>query len=529
MGDSEGPGSEGRDEPRQDEVPRVSSGLPYLDQILAGGWLRGGVYLVAGPPGTGKTTLGSQFCFSIAERGQSALYVTLLAETHARLMLHLRSLSFFRAEVVGTRLFYLSGTKLLKEQGLTGLLEELMRTVRERRIKALVIDGSSLLRERAGSPLALREFLQGLSVLCGLTECTALLLNTELDRHMDIEHAMVDGILSLSAELLGLKAIRSIEVIKFRGSNNIPGRHTFLIDQDGVKIYPRWEAVYRKTPKVIPDMTRRLRFGIPSLDEMCRGGVVAYSSTLMLGNPGSGKTLLGLHFLAEGAARGERGLYFGFAESGETLLHKTRGVGLDLGPWLEKGLVRLEARAPVETLPDAMVQELMDMVREHRFTRVFIDGLEPFAKEAIDPERTTRFISALINALRDQHVTMMITEQTNTLFGPDLHSPIRGAEAIVDNLIFARFVELDGQLRRMLSVLKMRDSENDPFLREFHITSRGLDVGEPFYSMEGMLTGQPRHKRLEAAPASRKPRASAPRDKGARKGAGKGARKGARK
>jgi circadian clock protein KaiC len=498
MSEHKEPGAKEKSESPQSEVPRVSSGTPYLDQILAGGWLRGGVYLIAGPPGTGKTTLGNQFCFSMAERGHNALYVTLLAETHARMMLHLRSLEFFRPEHVGTRVHYFSGTRILKDKGLTGLLEELTRTVREKRIQTLVLDGATLLRESASSPIALREFLQGLSVLCGLTDCTALLLSTELHRNMDVEHAMVDGILSLSADLLGLKAIRGIEVHKFRGSNNIPGRHTFLIDEQGVKIYPRWEAVYRKTPEVIPDASHRLRFGIPTLDDMCHGGMVSYSSTLLLGSPGSGKTLLGLHFLAEGAARGERGLYFGFAESGETLLRKTRSVGLELDTYVKQGLVRLESRAPVETLPDAMVQELMDMVREHHYTRVFIDGLEPFAKEAIDPERTTRFVSALINALRDAHVTMMITEQTNTLFGPDLHSPIKGAEAIVDNLIFVRFAELEGRLRRMLSVLKMRDSENDPFLREFHITSRGLEVLEPFSSMEGMLTGLPRQKRATA-------------------------------
>ncbi|WP_375770129.1 AAA family ATPase [Archangium gephyra] len=491
-------GSEEKQESPQEEVPRISSGTPYLDQILAGGWLRGGTYLVTGPPGTGKTTLANQFCFSVAERGDCALYVTLLAETHARMMLHLRSLAYFRPDFVGTRVFYLSGTTALKEKGPHGLLELLTRTVREKRIKVLVIDGFSLVREHANSVLDQREFLQGLSVLCGLTDCTALLLSTEMNKAVDVEYAMVDGILSLSAELLGLKAIRGLEVIKFRGSNNIPGRHTFLINERGVSIYPRWEAVYRKTPEVIPDSSVRLHFGVPNVDAMCQGGVVAYSSTLLLGSPGSGKTLLGLHFLAEGARNGEPGLYFGFAESGETLLRKTKSVGLDLAPDVERGLIRLEVRAPVETLPDAMVQELMDLVSQHPYRRVFIDGLEPFAKEAIDPERTTRFLSALLNALRDKHITTLITEQTNTLFGPDLHSPIKGAEAIFDNLIFLRFVELNGRLRRLLSILKMRDSDNDPFLREFVISHQGIQVQEAYAALEGMLTGLPTHRQHAA-------------------------------
>jgi circadian clock protein KaiC len=503
-------GSEEKQEGPQLEVPRISSGTPYLDQILAGGWLRGGTYIVAGPPGTGKTTLGNQFCFSIADRGENALYVTLLAETHSRMMLHLRSLAFFRPEHVGRHVFYLSGTATLKEKGLHGLLELLTRTVREKKIRVLVIDGATLLRERAEKPLVLREFLQGLSVLCGLTDCTALLLSTDEHKATDVESAMADGIIVLSAELLGLKAIRGIEVLKFRGSNNIPGRHTFLINEQGVSIYPRWEAVYRKTATVIPDTNKRLSFGVPSVDAMCRGGLVAYSTTLLLGSPGSGKTLLGLHFLAEGAAQGERGLYFGFAESAQTLIAKMGKVGHPISDAVERGAIRMEVRAPVETLPDAMVQELMDLITQNHYTRVFIDGLEPFAKEAIDPERTTRFVSALSNAMRDNHVTLIVTEQTNTLFGPDLHSPVRGAEAIVDNLIFMRFVELNGRLRRLLSVMKMRDSENDPFLREFRITSTGLSAEEPYGSLDGMLTGLPRHRAPAASAPESKPE-SAPR------------------
>ncbi|MCY1073642.1 ATPase domain-containing protein [Archangium lansingense] len=472
------------------DVPRISSGTPYLDQLLAGGWLRGGSYIVTGPPGTGKTTLGNQFCFSVAEQGDCALYVTLLVETHARMLMHLRSLAFFRPEFVGTRVFYLSGTTVLKEKGPSGLLELLTRTVREKHIKVLVIDGFTLVRERAGSTLEQREFLQGLSVLCGLTDCTTLLLSTEMSKAMNVEYAMVDGILALNAELLGRRAIRDLEVVKFRGSNNIPGRHTFLINEHGICIYPRWEAVYRKIPEIIPESSMRLRFGVPRLDAMCQGGLVAYSSTLLLGSPGSGKTLLGLHFLAEGARNEEPGLYFGFAESGKTLMRRMKSMGLDLTPYLERGLIRLESRALAETLPDAMVQELMNLVSQHQYRRVFIDGLEPFAKEAIDPERTTRFLSALINALRDKHITPLITEETNTLFGPDIHSPIEGAEAIFDNLIFLRFVELNGRLYRLLSILKMRDSDNDPFLRELVISHKGIQVQEAPAALGGMMTGQ---------------------------------------
>jgi circadian clock protein KaiC len=484
------------DRPAETAVPpRVSSGAPYLDEILGGGWLRGGLYVIGGPPGSGKTTLANQFCYSVARRGEHALFATLLVETHGRMLLHLSTMTFFDREAVGERVFYVSGNPALEEGGLDGLLVLLTKEIRERSARALVVDGMSVVREKASSLGEYRKFLHALAAAAAIHDCTTVLLVTE-ERQKPIhdEYALADGIVALSAELVGLKATRGIEVLKLRGSNHLPGRHTFLINDQGVLAYPRFEAVHTQISDRIPDRNVRLRFGIENLDRMCMGGLVSLSSTLVLGSPGSGKTLLGLHFLTCGADEGEPGLYFGFAENAATLVGKAESVGLALRPHTESGRVRLEARAPVETLPDALAQELVLLVERHGIKRLFIDGLEPFAKEALDPERTTRFVSALLNALRDRGVTVLLTQQTNTLFGPDLHAPIKGVEAICDNLVFLRFFELGSRLSRMISVLKMRDSDNDPFLRELVITSTGVDVHGRFTELEALMTGQPRNR-----------------------------------
>jgi circadian clock protein KaiC len=477
-----------------------------LDTLLRGGWLRGGTYIITGLPGTGKTILGNQFCFSTVARGGKAIYLTVLAESHARMVLHLQGMHFFRKEEVGRSLNYESGYAPLKADGLQGLTRLIFRAVREHGATALVLDGLAAVEERAESRLAFREFLHGLCVHNALAGCTTLLLTGQRNEPADPQFAMVDGVVVLSMDALGVKVVRGLEVVKFRGGAQLAGKHSFDISDAGLSVYPRTEALYSGQPARVPDLNERLAFGIHGLDEMLYGGMVRYSSTLIFGSPGSGKTLLCLHFLAEGARRGEPGLYFGFVETPQRLLNKADLVGLDLRKHVEAGRVRLESRVSVETLPDALVQELFDLVKQHGVKRLVLDGLEPFIQESTDRGRTPRFLTALNNTLRGLGVTTLATQQTNTLFGPELNAPLEGVEAIIDNILLLRFVELRSQLYRMLSVLKMRESDNDPALRLFSITSHGIDVAETFESAEAILTGQAR----PLPPSTKKKKADKP-------------------
>jgi len=485
-------------------VQRVPSGSAGLDTVLNGGWMHGGTYMVTGAPGTGKTILGNQLCFSHVATGGRAVFVTMLSESHGRMMTHLRQMDFFQRDIIGQKLHYVSGYATLKAEGLDGLSKLLYRAVREHQASVLVVDGLLAVQETAGGMLPLREFLHALGVHNALAGCTTLVLTNRQENASDPQFAMVDGVLRLDLQLEGLRAVRTLEVSKLRGGPQLTGRHTFEISTRGLRVHPRVESLYPALPRVAPDPGTRLGFGVPRLDVMLHGGLPAHSSTLLFGSPGSGKTLLGLHFLAEGVRAGETGLYFGFMETSPQLRTKALGVGQTLESWVEQGKLLLETRAAVDILPDALVHELLALVKRHGVRRVVVDGLESLVKETLPPRRVPSFLTALINELRSLGVTSLLTHQSNVLFGPQLEARLEGVEAIVDNIIFLRYVELRSQLYRMLSILKMRESDYEPALREFSISTQGIDVAETFESAEAILTGQARPLESRRAPARRK-------------------------
>ncbi len=476
--------------PSQEAPPRMSTGVQGLDTVLRGGLLPGGTYMVAGGPGTGKTVLGNQVAFHHVAQGGRAVYLTLLSESHGRMMMHLGTMRFLRREVIGHSLHYVSGYATLKAEGVEGLLRLLYRSVREHQASLLIMDGLLPVQEVAESRLAFREFLHNLAVHNALASCTSLLLTNQHDNVMDPQFTMVDGVLELKFQSLGFKVLRTLQVPKFRGTRHLLGLHAMDISSEGLSVSPRVEALAALTPPLADGPKQRLGFEVPQLDEMLNGGLPAHSASLLLGVPGSGKTLLGLHFLMAGARRGEKGLYYGFSEPEARLVSKGSEVGLPLQPWLDKGLLRLQVPKSVEHGLDGYVSGLLEQVEHHQVKRLVLEGLEPFAQDLSAQQRMASFFHALFQLLRSRGVTTLLTQQTRALVGPDLKAPFDGIESLVDNTLLLRVVELRSQLYRLVSVLKMRESRYDPALRQFDITSRGIIVADTFESAEAILSGQ---------------------------------------
>lgn len=480
-------------------LTRLPSGITGLDTILNGGFLRGGIYFISGQPGTGKTILSNQIAFNHVASGGRVVFVSILSETHARMFSHLSSLSFFNLDHVGDSLYYISGYGTVQKEGLNGLLALLQGTVRDNEATLLIIDGTLTAEAFSPSEIEFKEFIHRLQSYADAYGCTVLLLSSTANSEHDVHAAdriagqtTVDGLIHLSNRLVGVKQGRELHVQKFRGTSFLGGVHTLEITENGVEVYPRVEAMFagglRANGTGKADR-QRLSFGVEKLDAMLRGGVLAGSSTVLLGPPGSGKTLLGLTFLAEGARQGQQGLYFGLNEPPSHAIDAADAIGLDFSGLVESGWITVLWQPALEQSLDVLAHELLAATREGNVRRLFIDGLDGPEDMNGDSERIPLFFTALMGELSNLGVTTLSSVELNALFGPVTDIPIEGVSARVENIIFLRYVEMKSELKRIISILKTRRTSHDGTIREFKITDDGLDVGDKFDGAEAILTG----------------------------------------
>jgi circadian clock protein KaiC len=300
----------------------------------------------------------------------------------------------------------------------------------------------------------------------------------------------VDGVIVLELESVGARDLRTIRVVKLRGAQHRLGRHSVEITDAGMEVFPRLESLVGGQ-LLVPPVTERASLGISGLDAMLGGGVLRSSSTMMLGTPGSGKTLCGIHFIAEGAARGEHGMIATFHEPAALLSRTAAKLGRDLIGPIDSGLVRVLWRPPLELLADAWAWQLLDDIDRHRPERLFIDGLSDIQRMVPNPDRMSVFVPALTNELRSRGVTTLMTVEIDAYVGSELVAPVPAASATMDTGILLRHVEVGSRIHRLVSVLKARESQTDSAIREFVVGSSGIEVGEIFTGAAGLLTGAP--------------------------------------
>lgn len=470
---------------------RLETGISGLDAVLGGGLPAGRTSLVAGQPGTGKTTVGNQLAYHNATTGGRAVVATLLAETHDLMLANLASFTFFDASFVGERVIYLNLFDAL-EKGLDAVSTAIRRVVRETEASLLVVDGATVIEDIAYSPLALRRFAQQLHTQAAVLGATTLLLTGHTREELGDLGAHVDGVILLANERFDSRHVRRLEILKLRGGPHVGGAHELTISESGLTVHPRQESVAgRHRPPEIAREGVGLGTGVAALDTMLGGGILPYSSTLVMGTPGSGKTLLGLTFLMEGATRGERGLLGGFHETEPDLITTAERIGLDLRTAIVSGLIRIMWEPPLELSADAWAWRLLAAVDEHRPERVFVDALTDIQRFITAPQRMPTYAAALANELRARGATALVATEIDSYVDDQLVVPVPAASATMDNGILLRQIELRSSLHRLISVLKSRQMETDPAIRGFVITDRGIVIDSPFTGTAwGLLTGR---------------------------------------
>ncbi|MGN6697886.1 MAG: RAD55 family ATPase, partial [Thermomicrobiales bacterium] len=282
----------------------VKTGVPNLDLILGGGLVAGSLTMLIGPPGSGKTILSQQLACHIAREGGRVLVLTTLPEPHVKLLNNLRTFSFFDEQLIGNQIELINVYRELRED-FANASANLLRLVREHRATTVVVDSFDSIRALGQNESAIKELLYELSGGLGLLGVTAIIISSLDPANMPqyAELTIADHIIVLRNESATLRGGRWLEATKVRGAAQREGWHRYTIDRDGIHVYPRLESVV--LPAEVALSAERRSFGLPELDAMMDGGAPQGSTTLITGNPGTGKTLFGLHFLLAGARQGE--------------------------------------------------------------------------------------------------------------------------------------------------------------------------------------------------------------------------------
>jgi circadian clock protein KaiC len=469
-------------------IGRLPTGVPGLDTVLRGGFLRGGLFIIQGAPGAGKTILGNQICFNHVKNGGRALYVTLLAENHARMMQHIGPLGFFDETAIPDRLYYISAFRVLEEDGLSAVLDLLRREINRHNAGVVILDGFSVIEETAGSIRAFKKFIHELQAQATLADCTMFLLSGQ--RTVSAEHTLVDGVVELQTKLYGRKAERSLHIFKLRGCSYLGGEHSFRITGNGLAVYPRTEAILA-TPSMGDQVTGPfVPSGIARLDRIMGGGFPHQSTALLVGPPGIGKTTLGLQFLSE-CNRDTPGLHFSFYETPAAILDKAGALGLPLEDLIKQGHVEVMWQPTTEGLLDEIGHRLVEAVRRRNVRRLFIDGLQGFERLAPERDRLGHIFSAFSGEFRGLGVSTVYTTEAD-LIGSVAGLPLsglslQGVSCIAEIILVMRYVELRSQLHRMISVLKVRDAEINSALHRFTITQKGILIDADSAAAEDIL------------------------------------------
>lgn len=462
-------------------IGSVPTGVPGLDGVLRGGLPELSFNLVAGGPGSGKTTLAQQMVFSNATIERPALYFTVLGEPTLKMIRYQRQFRFFQSDLIGSAVHFINLTEEVLRNDLAAVLQRIVDEV-ERMAPALVVVDSfrTLALQSSGrdtsEAMGMEQFLQRLALQLTTWEVTSLLIGEyaapELENPL---FTVADGILWLSQASERNSVVRKLQAVKMRGRSPIPGLHTFRMTERGVEVFPR---IPDRQDARRPRRNERLATGVPGLDAMTGGGYPAGDAVLLTGPSGSGKTTFAIQFLADGLMRDEAGVAVVFEEYPEAYLARASALGLDLPAMIERDKLSVIYLRPLDLSVDETLAAILADVERLGATRVVIDSLSGF-EVALAPTFREDFRDSLyrfVGALTATGVTVVMTAETPASPAPSV--TLERVSFVTDDIIVQRYVEIAGELRPVLAVVKMRGSRHSRDYRAYEITARGAVVGK---------------------------------------------------
>ena len=478
-------------------TPRCTTGIAGLDDVLGGGFPCRRLYLIQGTPGAGKTTLALQFLLEGAKVGERVLYISMSEsreEMQAVATSHGWSLDGVEMLEVSDRsdeentLFHPAEVELGERMHL--ILGELARVKPSR----VVLDSCTELRLLAQNPIRYRR--QVLSLKAGLVEQnrTVLLIdNPSTDSPDMLLQSLAHGVLTMEQlhPNFGVER-RRLRVLKMRGVPYRGGYHDFVIQTGGLAVFPRLVASEHRAPA----QEALFATGEGELDALLGGGLARGTSTLVMGPAGSGKSSFATLYAVRAAERGERVALFAFDEGRETLLARSRSLGMPLEPAIASGHLTVQQIDPAELSPGQFAHGVRAAV-ERGARMVILDSLNGFLQAMPDDTFLTLQLHELLAYLAQKGVLSLLLVAQHGVVGQELESPAE-VSYLADTVVLMRFFESEGAVHKAISVMKKRTGAHETTIREYELSSRGFTFGRPLTELRGVLSGIPEQRVREA-------------------------------
>jgi circadian clock protein KaiC len=473
----------------------LSTGVPGLDTLLGGGLSEFSFTLIAGAPGSGKTTLAHQIMFSLASAERRALFFTVLGEPPLKMLRFQQQYSFFNLAQVGPAIRYVNLAEDLRSGDFSVVLKRIMQEVEDFNPSLVFVDSFRSVVQTAkagGEGVAdVQYFVQELGTLMSSWQATTFLIGEYVNADTEANPIMTvaDGHIALSQIHEMNSVLRKIRVVKMRGQAHMSGSHTFRITGDGLRVYPRQlpplaDDRHQGTP--VDRDPQRISTGVADLDAMMLGGLPQGHSLLLVGPSGAGKTILGTRFLQEGVRQGEKGVAMYF-EKGTSRLRNA-----ELAEMVEAGNVAIVESRSLDLSVEELLDDLNAAIDRTGARRVVIDSLSEMGLYLAPEYRLDlrQAVFRVLSSLAKRGVTVVLTIGLEDRF-TELRFSVADISFLTDAIVAMRYAEIEGRIAKLISVVKVRGIAHSHDLREFRITDAGLEIDAERVKFNGLLSGHP--------------------------------------